>query len=93
MMFNPGDGVILLGDATTHGGRVISGQARYQVNGKPVAVVGDKVSCPKKGHGVCSIVEGHPTITLDGIPVAFHGCHTSCGAKLISASGGRHGLV
>ncbi|MDR5894420.1 PAAR domain-containing protein [Halomonas mongoliensis] len=55
-MFNPGDGVILLGDATTHGGRVISGQARYQVN---------------------------------GIPVAFHGCHTSCGAKLISVSGGR----
>ena len=34
----------------------------------------------------------HPTLILDGIPVALHGCHTSCGAKLISASGGRHGL-
>ena len=31
----------------------------------------------------------NPTLILDGIPVTFHGCHTSCGAKLISASGGR----
>jgi len=28
-------------------------------------------------------------LDVDGIPVALHGCHTSCGAKLISASGGR----
>nr|WP_300308141.1 PAAR domain-containing protein [Halomonas sp.] len=91
-MFSPGDGVILVGDATTHGGRVISGQPNYQVNGKAVAVVGDMVSCPKKGHGVCPIIEGHPTITVNGKAVAFHGCHTGCGAQLISSSANMHSL-
>ncbi|ALM53972.1 PAAR domain-containing protein [Halomonas huangheensis] len=91
-MFGSGDGVVLLGDATTHGGRVISGQSTYTVNGKPVAVVGDKVTCPKKGHGVCSIIEGHPTITVNGKAVAFHGCATSCGAKLISSSNSSHAI-
>lgn len=87
-MFNPGDGVIVVGDATTHGGRVITGQQNCLANGKPVAVVGDKVTCPHKSHGLCSIVQGHPTITVNGKPVAFHGSVTSCGAKLISSGMG-----
>lgn len=91
-MFGPGDGAIFLGDATTHGGRVISGQPNYIVNGRQVAVVGDKVTCPKDGHGVCSIIEGHPTITVNGKPVAFHGCATSCGARLISSMNSVHAI-
>ncbi|WP_110642253.1 PAAR domain-containing protein [Salinicola sp. CPA57] len=90
-MFNPGDGMIRLGDASSHGGKVITGQSNYIVHGKPVAVVGDKVTCPKDGHGsVCNIVEGHPTLRINGKQVAFQGCHTSCGAALVSSMGGTH---
>lgn len=90
-MFNPGDGVIVLGDGSSHGGQVISATG-YYVNGKQVALVGDLVACPKTGHGVCPIVEGHPTITVSGKSVAFHGCHTACGASLLSSQGGYHCL-
>uniref|UniRef100_UPI002243B0A3 PAAR domain-containing protein n=1 Tax=Klebsiella pneumoniae TaxID=573 RepID=UPI002243B0A3 len=44
-------GFVLLGDKTTHGGAVISASSTMIVNGKPVALVGDKVSCPIPGHG------------------------------------------
>lgn len=91
-MFNPGDGAIFVGDYSSHGGRVVSGQANYIVHGKQVAVVGDMVACPVKGHGVCPIVEGHPTITVNGKSVAFDGCHTACGATLISSMNGVHAL-
>lgn len=79
-------------DATTHGGRVISGQPNYIVNGRAAAVVGDMVACPKKGHGVCPIIEGHPTITINGKPAAFEGCHTGCGAQLIASQTSMHHL-
>lgn len=42
-------GFVLLGDKTTHGGTVISASSTMTVNGKPVALIGDKVSCPVKG--------------------------------------------
>lgn len=51
-------GFVLLGDKTTHGGTVISASSTMTVNGKPVALIGDKVSCPVKGHGVNAIIEG-----------------------------------
>ncbi|HCB2172993.1 TPA: PAAR domain-containing protein, partial [Klebsiella pneumoniae] len=48
-------GFVLLGDKTTHGGAVISASSTMIVNGKPVALVGDKVSCPIPGHGTNAI--------------------------------------
>lgn len=77
-------GVIRLGDPTSHGGKVISANARSKVLGITVARVGDACVCPIPGHSVCVIVEGHPTIKVDGIAVAFEGHKTSCGASLIS---------
>lgn len=50
-------GFVLLGDKTTHGGVVISASSTMIVNGKPVALVGDKVSCPIPGHGTNAIIE------------------------------------
>lgn len=41
-------GFVLIGDNTTHGGQVISASSSMVVNGKKVALVGDKVSCPKR---------------------------------------------
>jgi uncharacterized Zn-binding protein involved in type VI secretion len=42
-----GRGIIRLGDKTTHGGEVISATTDFKVYGKPVAVGGDKVTCPQ----------------------------------------------
>lgn len=76
--------VIRLGDPTSHGGKVVSAAANYEIMGLQVARLGDKVTCPQKGHGVVTIVEGDPNWLIDGIPVALEGHKTSCGASLIS---------
>lgn len=77
-------GVIRLNDPTSHGGVVTSASITSQVLGVGVARVGDTVSCPKKGHRNCTIVEGDPEVVIDGVAVAFDGHKTSCGALLIS---------
>lgn len=76
--------VIRLGDPTTHGGTVVSASPTVIINGKPVARLGDSVTCPQPGHGTVTIVEGDPNWLIDGRPVALEGHKTSCGASLIS---------
>lgn len=76
--------VIRLGDPTSHGGTVLSAAPYRILYDKPVARMGDKVSCPMKGHGNCVIVEGDPSWIVDGKPVALEGHLVSCGAVLIS---------
>ncbi|MDP3668882.1 MAG: PAAR domain-containing protein [Telluria sp.] len=76
-------GIIRLGDPTSHGGMVTSTKAVHvTVDGVAVACVGDICSCPIPGHTGCTIVEGSATHTVAGVPVAYHGHHTSCGAVL-----------
>lgn len=76
---------IVTGDATDHGGKVLTGATTTDTHGKRIARVGDQVSCPKKGHGGTTvIVSGDPTVLIDGSPAARHGDVTACGAKLIS---------
>ena len=78
--------IIRLGDSTTHGGQVISCQARhFKVNGKPAACVGDKCTCPIPGHGICTIIEGDARHTIGGRPVAYEGHRVSCGATLLAS--------
>ncbi|MBX3685402.1 MAG: PAAR domain-containing protein [Rhodocyclaceae bacterium] len=78
--------LILLGDKTSHGGTVISASASSDCNGRGIARVGDKVSCPRKGHGrVSVIVSGDPGALIDGRPAARHGDRTACGAMLIAS--------
>lgn len=78
--------VIVVGDRTSHGGVVITGAPFSDVDGKAIARIGDKVTCPQKGHGsVTTIVTGDLTAIIDGNPVARHGDQTACGATLISS--------
>jgi uncharacterized Zn-binding protein involved in type VI secretion len=78
--------VIVVGDKTSHGGVVISGTPETTIDGKPVARIGDKVTCPCNGHGgVTVIVSGDPTWIVDGQPVARHGDKAACGATLLSS--------
>ncbi|MBM3115249.1 PAAR domain-containing protein [Jeongeupia naejangsanensis] len=76
--------VIRLGDPTSHGGSVVSASPNAKAMGKAIARLGDSVSCPEKGHGSVTIVEGDPNWLIDGKPVALEGHKTSCGAALIS---------
>ena len=79
-------GFVLLGDKTTHGGLVLSASSTMIVNGKKVALIGDKVSCPKQGHGVNTIIEGSPEWSSDGKAIAVDGCRCECGCQLISSA-------
>ncbi|MDR1889832.1 MAG: PAAR domain-containing protein [Zoogloeaceae bacterium] len=79
-----GRGVIRLGDATDHGGKVISVAHRPTDMGIPIACFGDLVECPKC-KGVFPIVEGDSGFKILGIPVALDGHKTACGAALISS--------
>jgi uncharacterized Zn-binding protein involved in type VI secretion len=79
--------IILLGDLTSHGGRVITGSKIHTIGGKRIARLHDLVDCPEtypdgRPHGVNKIVEAHPTFTIDGERVALHGHHTECGCTL-----------
>ncbi|MBS0878721.1 MULTISPECIES: PAAR domain-containing protein [unclassified Tatumella] len=80
------NGFVLLGDKTTLGGEVISSSSTIIVNNKQVALVGDKVSCSKEGHGINAIIEGSPEWSSDGKPVVVDGCHCECGCQVISIS-------
>ena len=77
--------VIRLGDRTSHGGVVVSATSHFTIMDKPVARLGDRCTCPKKGHNNCVIVEGDPDWTIDGIPIALEGHMLSCGGVLISS--------
>lgn len=79
--------VIRLGDETSHGGKVVEVTATHiTVEGIAVARVGDLCSCPVKGHDDCKIAEGNPGHVIDGIPVAYDGHKTTCGATLIAST-------
>jgi uncharacterized Zn-binding protein involved in type VI secretion len=78
-------GVIRLNDATSHGGKVLSAAPKTKVMGVAVARKGDRCSCPIRGHDGCVIAEGDSKVLIDGIPVAFEGHKTSCGATLLSS--------
>jgi len=79
--------VIRLGDITDHGGNVITGAEMWDVFGRPIARIGDKVICPRCDNQVYEIIEGNQKITAFGRSVAFEGHKTSCGATLISSLG------
>ena len=77
---------IVVGDKTSHGGTVLEGAPSTTTGGQPIARVGDKVSCPKRGHGGTTVIAtGDPSCLIDGKPAARHGDTTACGATLISS--------
>ncbi|WP_071769746.1 PAAR domain-containing protein [Burkholderia ubonensis] len=83
--------IIVVGDSTSHGGRVITGSDSHTVGGKRIARLHDLVDCPEKypdgrPHGVNKIIEAHPTFTIGGERVALHGHHAECGCTLIGST-------
>jgi uncharacterized Zn-binding protein involved in type VI secretion len=82
--------IIVVGDATDHGGKVISGSSVHTIDGISIARLGDTVDCPQhypggKPHGVNKIVTAHPAVKVGGVAVAVEDCVTECGCKLIGS--------
>ncbi|MGU7780922.1 PAAR domain-containing protein [Burkholderia sp. PU8-34] len=82
--------IIVIGDGTSHGGRVITGSNTHMIGDKGIARLFDLVDCPQKypdgrPHGINKIVEAHPTFTIGGERVALHGHRTECGCTLIGS--------
>lgn len=76
---------IVIGDTTSHGGTVVGGAGTTDTNGRRIARVGDKVTCPLRGHGGTTvIVTGDANVIIDGMPAARHGDLTACGASLVA---------
>lgn len=75
---------IVVGDKTSHGGTVVGSTApTVTTHNKPIARVGDKVTCPKCGDN--EIATGDPSMIIMGQPAARQGDKTTCGATLISS--------
>lgn len=73
---------ITIGCPTTGGGKVLSGDSSFLVQGIPAACVGDKASCPKH-NTVATIVTGDPYMQINGKAVARVNDMLSCGCKLL----------
>lgn len=63
--------LIVVGDKTSHGGVVVTGAPSSDIDGKAIARVGDKVTCPKHGcPNSTVIVSGDQTLMIDGAAAA-----------------------
>ncbi|MGO4815531.1 PAAR domain-containing protein [Cupriavidus sp. 2MCAB6] len=78
--------LIRFGDATNHGGLVISASSTMRYSGRAVARKGDQVSCPKHPNVRPNlIIDGDESMKDQGVPIARHGYRAMCGCKLISS--------
>jgi len=84
-------GFIVLGDRTSHGGVVISGDPTRTIDGQPVARVGDKATCPRCKRTSTIVSSRFQTVIDLGKPMAFDQDVTDCGALLYSRLNGYAG--
>lgn len=75
--------IILMGDVTDHGGRVITASGA-NFAGRKIATVGDMVSCPLHGNNAIVAGGGNPGgAQTNGRIMADAGMSTACGSHLI----------
>ena len=80
--------LILVGDSTSHGGVVLEGADTDTLNGRAIACVGHRVSCPKCKGDFPILPDGsggHVLPWIGGLNVAVEGMQTACGATLIAS--------
>ncbi|WP_277977577.1 PAAR domain-containing protein [Pantoea endophytica] len=76
--------VVVLGDATSHGGKVSSASSTFNIEGKNAALQNDTVTCPK--HGTNRIIECDiAAYEENGRGIVIHGCQTECGSVVIAS--------
>jgi len=75
--------VVVLGDKTSHGGMVTSASSTFDIEGKNVALLHDRVSCEK--HGSNRIIECEPDYEEQGKGIVTHLCKTECGSVVYAS--------
>ena len=78
-----GKKIVVLGDATSHGGKVVSVSSTFEIEGKNVALLNDSVSCPE--HGSNPIVECDMRYEENGRGIVAHGCKSACGSVIYAS--------
>ncbi|HHY3050999.1 TPA: PAAR domain-containing protein [Klebsiella michiganensis] len=78
-----GKKTVVLGDATSHGGKVVSVSSTFEIEGKNVALLNDSVSCPE--HGSNPIVECDMSYEENGRGIVAHGCKSACGSVIFAS--------
>lgn len=73
---------ITIGCPTSGGGKVISGNSSFLIEGIPIACVGDKATCPKH-KTIATIMSGDAHMQIFGKAAAQVGDSLSCGCKLL----------
>ena len=84
--------LIVVGDRHSGGGSVITGSPHTDIDGLPVARVGDKATCPTH-KGIFPIITGDSTLIIDGNAVARHGDKLACGCSLFSGKQSRASIT
>lgn len=74
---------ITIGSPTTGGGKVITANRHFLINGKAIACVGDKATCPTH-KTVATIIAGDNHMLVMGKAAAQHNSPLSCGCKCIA---------
>ncbi|TDR28942.1 PAAR domain-containing protein [Hydromonas duriensis] len=70
-----------VGDTSDHGGAIVTGSSLFQVNGVPVARIGDILACPTHGNNpIESSLAAHAQD--EGKQLAHIGSKTQCGATI-----------
>lgn len=77
-------GFVVVGDRTSHGGVVLTGESKFLVHGQPAAYVGSDVYCPRCKRTTKIVSSKFPTMTAHGKTLTFDGDTTDCGAVLMS---------
>ena len=83
-MIHNGRGVIRLNDKTDHGGLVISASSGTSVLGTVAALENDMTHCPMC-KGKFAIKPDATGARYEGIPYAYDGDVTECGARLMTS--------
>ncbi|MFZ4529903.1 MAG: PAAR domain-containing protein [Undibacterium curvum] len=83
-MYQDKKAVARLGDATSHGGRIITASSACPVMGIVAALEGDMTICPKC-KGTYPILPTPGAGTMNGKTFAHHNTETACGATLIAS--------
>lgn len=77
--------IIRAGNKTDHSDVVLYNIPGTHLDGRPMAGVGNMVSCPKCS-GSFAIVEGAAHYTVNGVQIALSGMKTACGAVLLAGN-------
>lgn len=83
-------GVCRVGDQNSHKppGKILAGVPSVQVNGKPIAVLGNPLTPHGRGkHGSSQVQQGSGSVFAGGKGVTYIGAQDNCGDSHITGSG------